>query len=202
MPLESDFPQFFEESSSQDDLLDPWLLDEFITNPSIYHAPQAPPPSHLNEDFDLLWSQVNESDLNAQPSLTSQPPQPPSPLAVLKSPSSSSSESNSVPWTPADVYEIGYRDSNGDWRCDSSQCISNQVFLRACDLRKHYRSHQRIYFCQERDCPRSLSGFSSSKDCRRHMRSHRPTLTCPAAESLGCPRVFSRVSMFLFPSCL
>jgi hypothetical protein len=146
-----------------------------------------PDPPHL--DFDILWSQLNEDSLysvdSAEPHLSPSP-------ASLAPPQAN------LPWTPPDIFEIGYQDTTGDWRCNYSGCLSNRVFLRACDLRKHYRSHQKTYFCKEQECHRSKIGFSSSKDCRRHMRSHQPMIKC-SAESLGCTRMFSRVGMHTFP---
>ncbi|KAJ5382780.1 hypothetical protein N7517_000691 [Penicillium concentricum] len=143
--------------------------------------------SHLDPNFDLLWSQINEDGLYSTVGSSE--------LPSLYAPTSLAppSEASLQPWKPSDIYEIGYQDNNGDWRCNYSGCLSNHVFLRACDLRKHYRSHQKTYFCEEQDCEWSKIGFSSSKDCQRHMRSHRPMIKCSAAESLGCERVFSRI---------
>lgn len=175
---------------------DSWPIDELIalndaTNP-------VDPQSHLDPDFDLLWSQLNEEGLYSVAGSSEPPPLSPSPSTSLAPPP----QANPQPWTPPDIFEIGFQDTNGDWRCNYSGCLSTQVFLRACDLRKHYRSHQKTYFCKERDCHWSKIGFSSSKDCQRHMRSHRPMIKCSAAESLGCTRVFSRVGMlFLIPMC-
>jgi hypothetical protein len=65
--------------------------------------------------------------------------------------------------------------------------------MRACDIRKHYRSHQKMYFCDEMSCPSLGIGFSSQKDYQRHMRSHKPGIPCLDA---SCQRLFSRNGMF------
>ncbi|OQE41239.1 hypothetical protein PENCOP_c005G01986 [Penicillium coprophilum] len=146
----------------------------------------ADPSSHLDLNFDLLWSQSNEDGLysvsnSSEPALSLPTSLVPPPYANLQ------------PRQPPDIHEIGYQDANGDWRCSYVGCLSNQAFMRACDLRKHYRSHQKTYFCTKQDCEWSRIGFSSSKDCQRHMRSHQPMIKCSAAETLGCERVFSRI---------
>lgn len=102
-------------------------------------------------------------------------------------------------WEPEDVHIMGYQDENGDWRCKHEACTSSRIFLRACDLRKHYRAHYKLYFCSNFDCVRFSHGFSSQKDKRRHEASHSPRITCPAE---GCSRIFSRLGMWkcFFPS--
>ncbi|CZT23859.1 uncharacterized protein RCC_09574 [Ramularia collo-cygni] len=37
-------------------------------------------------------------------------------------------------WKPDDVFEIGYVDKYGDWRCKFEGCKSKKVYERACDL--------------------------------------------------------------------
>lgn len=93
---------------------------------------------------------------------------------------------------PEDVREMGCQPTGpgGSWRCTHPGCGSTRTFLRACDLRKHYRAHTKSHFCSIDGCPRFYNGFSSEKDCRRHMRSHNPNIECPAE---GCGRKFSRV---------
>lgn len=148
--------------------------------------------------FDLPALDLNLDTLNAEitgdPLVPQEEPEPlllpcETPASCINNPTPPDAEQS---WIPEDVFEIGYQDENGDWRCKYSGCLSKKAFLRACDLRKHYRLHQRTYFCSYPDCSRSLVGFSTSKDCRRHMRSHRPTIECPAP---GCARMFSRVGM-------
>ncbi|KAJ5950858.1 uncharacterized protein N7479_009271 [Penicillium vulpinum] len=184
-------PQYLFDLSHQSNPGNSWpgdsWPDEMVTlNDIINHTD---PPTQLDPDFDLLWSQINEEARNSEAGSFALPSLSPSNSFV------SPPQANPQPWTPPDIYEIGYQDTNGDWRCNYSGCLSNQVFMRACDLRKHYRSHQKTYFCKELDCEWSKIGFSSSKDCQRHMRSHRPMIKCSAAESLGCTRVFSRVGL-------
>lgn len=199
MPLDFDSQGFFELSQDQytpgDSWppADSWPLDDLgftndVTNPV------DPPPSHLDSDFDLFWPQLNVEGLSSLTGPFGPPSFSPSPSTSLAPPP----QVNPQPWMPPDIFEIGYQDTNGDWRCNYSGCRSNKVFLRACDLRKHYRSHQKTYFCKERDCHWSKVGFSSSKDCQRHMRSHRPMIKCSAAESLSCTRVFSRLGVLFF----
>lgn len=99
---------------------------------------------------------------------------------------------NSTPWIPEDINQIGYQDEDRNWRCKHSGCISNKVYTRACDLRKHFRAHQKTFFCNHLDCPQFAMGFSSSKDLQRHMKSHNPQIQCEEAD---CGRVFSRKGM-------
>ncbi|QQK46890.1 putative C2H2 type zinc finger domain-containing protein [Penicillium digitatum] len=189
-----DFDPFYlfelsQEQHNSGDLWTPgelWPLEEVVDLNDFNN--RVDPSLQLDPNFDFLWSQLNGSLSSVDGSLE----QPLSSPTSLSS-STHQSQADSKPWTPPDIFEIGYQDENGDWRCNYSGCLSRQVFLRACDLRKHYRSHQKTYFCKERDCAWSKIGFSSSKDCQRHMRSHRPMIKCSAAESLGCTRVFSRV---------
>lgn len=102
-------------------------------------------------------------------------------------------------WVPEDVYSMGYQDEEGQWKCKHDGCLSKKVFTRACDLRKHYRSHQKLFFCSEIDCPWFRIGFSSRKDCRRHKASHEPNIRCPVDD---CDRVFSRVDNMVSPQRL
>jgi hypothetical protein len=90
---------------------------------------------------------------------------------------------------PEDVHVMGYQDENGEWRCKHEGCTSKKSFTRACDLRKHFRLHEKSFFCSKPDCPWSRIGFSLRKDCRRHEASHKPDIECPAD---GCDRTFSR----------
>jgi len=100
-----------------------------------------------------------------------------------------SKSQNSTQWIPEDINQIGYQDEDKNWRCKYSGCISNKVFDRACDLRKHFRAHRKLFFCEQFDCPQYEMGFSSSKDLQRHRNSHNPQIQC---EEFGCDRVFSR----------
>jgi hypothetical protein len=114
-------------------------------------------------------------------------------LAADEDASTNTSKSqNPTQWVPEDINQIGYQDEDRNWRCKYSGCISNQVFIRACDLRKHFRAHQKLFFCDHFDCPQFEMGFSSSKYLQRHRNSHSPQIQC---EELGCDRVFSRKGM-------
>ena len=92
-------------------------------------------------------------------------------------------------WEPEDVHFMGYRSENGEWRCKHEGCTSKKTFTRACDLRKHFRLHEKSFFCSKPDCPWARIGFSLRKDCKRHEASHKPEIECP---SEGCDRTFSR----------
>lgn len=95
-------------------------------------------------------------------------------------------------WRPDDLFEIGYVDKYGDWRCKFEGCKSERTYERACDLRKHYNGHVRRYFCEEDDCKWGTLGFASKKDLERHLATHNPRFRCPAIE---CDRTFSRGGM-------
>lgn len=51
--------------------------------------------------------------------------------------------------------EFGVLQSNGMWRCAFSGCKSNVSFSRPCDLRKHFRRHEKRWFCRYDGCERS-----------------------------------------------
>ncbi|KZL63801.1 c2h2 transcription factor [Colletotrichum incanum] len=92
-------------------------------------------------------------------------------------------------WEPEDLRRMGYLDSNGNWRCRFEGCRSSRVFVRACDLRKHFRGHDKYFFCTEKPCANAGVGFATRKDYQRHIGSHRPTIKCPHPD---CGRIFSR----------
>ncbi|TQN64372.1 Trichothecene biosynthesis transcription regulator TRI6, partial [Colletotrichum shisoi] len=92
-------------------------------------------------------------------------------------------------WEPKDLRRMGYLDADGNWRCRFEGCRSPRVFARACDLRKHFRGHEKYFFCAERPCAGAGVGFATRKDYQRHMGSHRPTVRCPHPD---CGRIFSR----------
>ncbi len=113
------------------------------------------------------------------------------PLAhTLSTSSSEADDTYNDSWIPEDLHEIGFRDVSGNWRCKHPVCASGKTFLRACDLRKHYRNHVKSFFCEEKDCVWAAIGFSNTKDWRRHMQSHDPQIVCPYP---GCERRFGRV---------
>ncbi|KAJ5826815.1 hypothetical protein N7447_003578 [Penicillium robsamsonii] len=129
---------FLELSQDQHNHGDSWPSgvswpDELVTLNDVTNP--VDPPSHLDPDFDLLWSQLNEEGLDFVADSSEPPHLSPSPSTSLAPPP----QTNPLPWTPPDIFEIGYQDTDGDWRCNYSGCLSNRVFLRACDLRKHYR---------------------------------------------------------------
>ncbi|CCF36392.1 C2H2 type zinc finger protein [Colletotrichum higginsianum] len=92
-------------------------------------------------------------------------------------------------WEPKDLRRMGYLDAGGNWRCRFEGCRSPRVFARACDLRKHFRGHEKYFFCAETPCAGAGVGFATRKDYQRHMGSHRPTIQCPHPD---CGRMFSR----------
>ncbi|KAH9238463.1 hypothetical protein K456DRAFT_1827636, partial [Colletotrichum gloeosporioides 23] len=93
-------------------------------------------------------------------------------------------------WVPEDVYQMGYQDELGNWRCGHIGCRSSTVFERACDLRKHHSTHTKTFFCTRPECVSSAVGFASQKDYRRHLNSHKPSIPCL---DTSCKRVFSRM---------
>ncbi|KJK76305.1 hypothetical protein H634G_08365 [Metarhizium anisopliae BRIP 53293] len=101
-----------------------------------------------------------------------------------------SNTSESSDWVPKDVYEMGFLDDDGNWRCSYAGCRSGSIFHRACDLRKHYVSHTKVFFCARPECAALGLGFAARKDYERHMRSHQPNIACLDA---SCNRVFSRM---------
>ncbi|KAI8310273.1 hypothetical protein K4K61_000857 [Colletotrichum sp. SAR11_59] len=113
----------------------------------------------------------------------------PSPSSVTTSPSSPPKEPEVDSWGPSDLHQMGYLDVAGNWRCRYAGCCSSRVFLRACDLRKHFRGHAKYFFCTEKRCQQAGVGFATRKDFQRHMGSHKPAVRClhPA-----CDRIFSR----------
>lgn len=102
-------------------------------------------------------------------------------------------------WFPADVYEMGFPNDNGTWSCNYVGCTTQVTFERACDLRKHYKSHVKVFFCSQPECMASGASFASKKDFKRHTRSHQPDISCVLP---SCNRVFSRldnmVSYFVY----
>lgn len=92
-------------------------------------------------------------------------------------------------YVPDDVFQIGYMVGDGSWQCKYPECHSNKVYNRACDLRKHYKTHIRKFFCEEDSCRYAIIGFSSKKDCDRHQQSHDPKFRCPL---ISCDRTFGR----------
>ena len=98
----------------------------------------------------------------------------------------------SSPGNPSDLQNFGYPLGDGvSWKCAYPGCSSQSVFTRGCDLRKHFRRHEKTLFCRYDGCSAATEGgFSSRKDRDRHEAKHRPDIPC---EWRGCGRVFSRV---------
>ncbi|KAI8215370.1 hypothetical protein K4K54_011428 [Colletotrichum sp. SAR 10_86] len=113
----------------------------------------------------------------------------PSPSSVTTSPSSPPKELEVDSWGPSDLHQMGYLDVAGNWRCRYAGCCSSRVFLRACDLRKHFRGHAKYFFCTEKRCQQAGVGFATRKDFQRHMGSHKPAVRCLHPD---CDRIFSR----------
>ncbi|KXH40109.1 hypothetical protein CSIM01_09964 [Colletotrichum simmondsii] len=114
---------------------------------------------------------------------------PPSTSSGPVSPRSPPQEVQPESWGPADLHQMGYLDVAGNWRCRYSGCCSSRVFLRACDLRKHFRGHAKYFFCTEKRCQQAGVGFATRKDFQRHMGSHKPAVRCMHPD---CDRIFSR----------
>lgn len=96
-----------------------------------------------------------------------------------------------TPTSAADLYPYGFPNGQGSWSCGYPGCTSKAVFIRGCDLRKHYKRHTKTFFCQHQGCPQSRGGgFSSRKDLARHEAKHNPAVRC---DWPGCERIFSRV---------
>jgi hypothetical protein len=66
-------------------------------------------------------------------------------------------------WEPADIHQIGYRDDAGNWRCAFAGCQSSRIFVRACDLRKHYRGHERPSSARKRSARVLVLGSRPAK---------------------------------------
>lgn len=81
-----------------------------------------------------------------------------------------SSDSRSASPNPADLHNFGFPLPDGrSWRCAYPNCTSQAQFTRGCDLRKHYKRHNKSFFCRHEECPQSREGgFSSRKDRDRH----------------------------------
>lgn len=92
----------------------------------------------------------------------------------------------------ADLYNYGTLNTdNRTWRCAYPGCHSKAIFVRPCDLRKHFHRHNKSFFCRHEGCPQAREGgFSSKKDRARHESKHNPGIPC---EWEGCERIFSRV---------
>ena len=135
------------------------------SNPQYNHSPPIVSSSKAPE---------NLLDI-ATPSLATKP--------IQNSPSASPTSTKS--------FDYGYRNAEGFLVCSFRGCTSRAVFSRGCDLRKHYKRHNKSLFCSFESCPQHYEGgFSSKKDLARHEAKHNPGVWC---EWEGCDRLFSRV---------
>ncbi|CCX32296.1 Similar to Zinc finger transcription factor ace1; acc. no. Q9P8W3 [Pyronema omphalodes CBS 100304] len=77
--------------------------------------------------------------------------------------------------------------------CNQADC--NKFYTRKCDLRKHEKTHERIFRCSIPECPYSEMGFSAQKDCERHFRDkHDPTAKRIPCNWADCPYTSTRES--------
>ena len=92
----------------------------------------------------------------------------------------------------SDLYNYGTLNTDSrTWKCAYPGCHSKAIFVRPCDLRKHFHRHNKNFFCRHEGCPQAREGgFSSKKDRARHESKHNPGVPC---EWEGCERIFSRV---------
>lgn len=132
-----------------------------------------------SELFDFARSPTSSSSSSTTTTTTTTSPRSP-PTKDLK---------ETEAWGPVDLHQMGYLDVSGKWRCRYSGCCSSRVFLRACDLRKHFRGHAKYFFCTETRCQQAGVGFATRKDFQRHMGSHKPAVPCLHPD---CDRIFSR----------
>lgn len=89
--------------------------------------------------------------------------------------------------------------------CPYPGCKSTAVFNKVDDLRQHYQTHCKRFFCRYPDCPQSAlntdpntngkKGFATRKDRTRHEAKHKPEIRCQWQGENGeqCSRIFSRV---------
>ena len=101
------------------------------------------------------------------------------------------SHSRSPSPQPGDLSNYGYLNPDRrTWRCAYPGCASKALFVRPCDLRKHFNRHSKDFHCRHEGCPQATEGgFSSKKDRARHEAKHNPGVEC---EWEGCERIFSR----------
>lgn len=79
-------------------------------------------------------------------------------------------------------------DSAAGLRCPHPSCSSKTVFMRQCDVDKHYRLHFRQYLCRIEGCQQKQGlAFATVKDRDRHERAHNPSIPCQ-----HCGKLFSR----------
>ena len=144
--------------------------------------PVAPPEVHQSiEGMASSSSYASSSQMASQSSYGQMGLVAPSDSRMSRSPSPH----------PSDLHSYGTLNADQrTWRCAYPGCNSKAVFIRPCDLRKHFHRHSKNYFCRHEGCPQATSGgFSSRKDRLRHEQKHNPGIEC---EWEGCERIFSR----------
>ena len=136
---------------------------------------------------------------STSPTSTSSSQYAPTSLSVPSTVSSAAGSSSHAPRPSrspspniSDLYNYGTLNvDNRTWRCAYPGCNSKAIFVRPCDLRKHFHRHNKQFFCRHEGCPQAREGgFSSKKDRARHESKHNPGVQC---EWEGCERIFSRV---------
>lgn len=166
------------------------------TVPSNYVYPQQGVSQYPQYSQTMQFAQLPAvaGPSGTQPSYLS-PQQPIRPRAV-RSLSLASSQgddesdtSRGVSPNASEMLRWGRRNNDGTWSCAWQGCTSRSRFNRGCDLRKHYKRHEKHLFCRVEGCPQGTEGgFSSKKDRDRHEASHNPQIPC----SERCGKLFSR----------
>ena len=176
-------------------LTDPWM--PFMT--SSYEQATAVPG--WDNSFHGLPDVANSFDFRQQPATqyaqcppvmaSSEVPIDAQDLSMTSTSDKPSEFSPSASPTSTKSTDYGYRNAEGLLVCSFRGCTSRAVFSRGCDLRKHYKRHNKSHFCSFEGCPQHYEGgFSSKKDLARHEAKHNPGIWC---EWEGCNRLFSRV---------
>ncbi|MCJ1409611.1 hypothetical protein MMC19_003692 [Ptychographa xylographoides] len=149
--------------------------------PDCFHFPATTTPRRPPASSSALLLPASASSSSSS---SSNPPPP-------RRTSSSSSSTTSSATHPASLDNYGFLNSDHrSWRCAFAGCTSKAIFLRPCDLRKHFNRHNKDYRCRHDGCPQARAGgFSSKKDRARHEAKHNPGIEC---EWDGCERIFSR----------
>ena len=147
--------------------------------------------THAHVDYDPHFGTSNSSPLSVLSSSRASMSMPSTRSHSCSYPSSRSRSRSTSPQT-SDLHNYGILNAdNRTWRCAYPSCSSKAIFVRPCDLRKHFHRHSKDFFCRHEGCPqRTEGGFSSRKDRARHEAKHNPGVEC---EWEGCERIFSRV---------
>ncbi|KAL0944556.1 C2H2 transcription factor [Colletotrichum truncatum] len=175
-PTEDSFDSFLYPFSSQSLQLP---VSSMVTRPTFT----------IDDDSNFGINYTSQPTSSAMSPIPSEKSDIESPSSEATSPRTSLNELDMDNGGPTDLHKMGYVDVAGNWRCRYTGCSSSRVFLRACDLRKHFRGHAKYFFCTEKRCQRTGVGFATRKDFQRHMGSHKPTVRCLHPD---CDRIFSR----------